>query len=317
MHAQRPAHVDTEKPQQTLLNEFGAELWNVKKLSEMPLPDMFEVHPSLNPFWKPYLGSFTAMLGFSNAGKSRFMSWFTTEMARRYNHRTILFSAEMNGKYLADDLLMFARGHDITKNVAAVTMAAQSERPQNVEWCLDTVKGLIRRGGKPHWVIIDPYNQYELRSGKMSQEAAQQEDLKRINQFAVETGIGVIVVHHPTKQAFDEEGLQRAISPAFFAGSMHWNNKPDYCVGLSLDPVSMINTFYGMKIRYRGKGMRTGYVKLTSNEYGYHEFQKDEQVKVDTTSNVVYSAMSNGASIKDIIRASDNERKKERGELPF
>lgn len=188
--------------------------------------------------------------GIPGHGKTEFVDACIVDLARLYQHETIICGFEQTPE---EHIIKLARkliGLDVTcpswfvdKNMSKLQAAYEyivsrikhinvEEMGGNIDLILDAAAQRIAQsraqGGDPRYVVIDPFNMLSLKS-KASGHEKIEEILRRITQFSHQMKVLVILVAHPFKMKKDEKtGLYDVPdfysvkgSSAFFEMSYH------------------------------------------------------------------------------------------------
>jgi len=196
---------------------------NYTQMMEFELPRRFRTLPCLDGVFEPEEGMMCVVVGTPGAGKTRFSTHIVAELARKYGHSALVASPEMNPRVFGNTLRQYMAAHKCTKAGKQIALL-RNDQQMTVQAVLKYVEA-EQPGIK--WLVLDPYNQFETDDGKKSVERRQMEDLGAIGRFKDKTGIGVIIVAHPTKAVMGENGRVREPTAYDISGSAHFYNRSD------------------------------------------------------------------------------------------
>jgi len=229
----------------------------------------FDSHISFFP------GQLTVVTGVSGHGKSTFVDNLMVNLALQGDYKWGLFSPEntesayhavrllrqytKKGFFHFDDNRMSKAELDSAKEFLAEYFFFIKPRPTeyHIESITERAKYLVKKHGI-NGMVVDPFNRIELklRRGE-SETVAISRFLSHLQYLAMQLGIHIILIAHPTKVPKLEDGVNDRIPTANdIAGSVHFKNVPDniFSVYLKRDITtgqSVQNFIYVQKIKHQ------------------------------------------------------------------
>jgi twinkle protein len=243
-----------------------AEPWPIKSLFSVAtfsdeVFELFESGPErllstgwseLDPFYKLREGDLTVVTGLPGAGKSEFFDALAMNLAKNHDWKFALCSFEntptehiakllekhVEAPFFEGPVRRMEReevqpGLDWL-NERFFFLRADDETP-SFEWILETARMAVARHGI-RGLIIDPYNEIEhKRPPGMTETEYVSQMLSKVKRFAVNAGVHVWFVAHPTKIRRDRNGILPNPSLHDISGSANWSNKADIGVVVHRD----------------------------------------------------------------------------------
>jgi twinkle protein len=251
------------------------------------------VHPGwdkLNEFYRPRLGSWTAVIAMPGSGKTAWMAALMVNLAARHNWKFAVFPAENlpaaeYASMLAEIYIGLPFSKGPTERMGRADLSEALDwlqdhfvilNPVDAERDLDSLISIgkaycFRRG--INGFVIDPWNELDhLQPPHQTETQYVAQSLIRIRQFAKSYNVHVWVVVHPTKLAKDKEGNYPVPTLYDASGSAHWRNKCDYGISLyrHFDDDAKPTEVHIQKVRWKwcGKlGMAELYFDKLSGRY--------------------------------------------------
>lgn len=211
------------------------------------------VHPgwdSLEEFYRPVLGQWTAVIAIPGSGKTSWMAALMVNLAIRHGWKFAVFPAEnLPAEEYASMLaeiftgMPFNRGPNerMSREELSAALDWLQEHfiilnPNDDELDLDSLLSIakaycLRRG--INGFVIDPWNELDHKQPAHQTETQYvAQSLIKVRRFAKTYNCHVWIVVHPTKLAKDKEGNYPVPTLYDAAGSANWRNKADF--GLSI-----------------------------------------------------------------------------------
>lgn len=198
------------------------------EMGEYKLPKRYVFNSDLRDVFEFEDQMLMIVVGTPGAGKTRFTLHALCDMARRYQHPSLIASPEMHPRIVYNVIEQYCRAHKDDSPKRLVKLLTADGR-MTVRDTLDyaaRVQGL-------RWLALDPYNQFEVNDPKISTERKQMEDLGYIGWWKHQHDTGVILVTHPTKAVLGDNGKVREPTAYDIAGSAHFYNRADKIAALS------------------------------------------------------------------------------------
>ena len=218
-------------------------------------------------------GQMTVVTGAPNMGKSEFVDYLVTSLARRHNWKFTLCSFEnpvplhvtkLMEKFVG---LSFAFRKDPAHRMQraefeeAMGLTDQYFSFLNVMQVDVTIQGIlskltevVRRTGIKG-VVIDPWNYIEHKVPQGYTETQYiSEALTLIREFAVRCDVHVFIVAHPRKLAKERDGKYPPATMYDISGSAHFFNKTDNGMSIHRDFETGVVTAYVQKVRFSWLG---------------------------------------------------------------
>jgi len=173
----------------------------------------------------------------------------------------------MHPRIFGNIIDQYCRAEESRKAAERVALLRNDEG-MTVEAVLQYVENDERMRKNLKWLCLDPYNQFETDSSSISVERKQGQDLKRISRFKDVTGIGVVLVCHPTKAVMGEEGKIREPTAYDVSGSAHFYNRGDQNLCITRHRLSEKVKLTVQKIRNETEFLTIGHVWMEIGPYG-------------------------------------------------
>ncbi|MES3017902.1 MAG: CHC2 zinc finger domain-containing protein [Bacteroidota bacterium] len=230
-------------------------------------------------------GTMTIITGAPSSGKSEFLDYIVTRLARRHGWKFAVCSMEnptaihvtkfmekfigkafdfrknpdhrMNKEEFEDAILM-TDDHFCFVNTSQVDVS--------VEGLIDKLTEVVKKKGIKG-VLLDPWNQIEHKIPQGFTETQYiSQSLSLLREFATKTDVHLFIVAHPTKLKKDPSGQYPVATLYDCAGSAHFFNKTDNGLSVYRDNAKGIVTVYSQKIRFSFHGS-VGYASFTFDTY--------------------------------------------------
>jgi twinkle protein len=217
-------------------------------------------------------GQLTVVTGSPGSGKSEFIDYISTQLARNHNWKFAVCSFENPADYHVTKLmekfvgLSFAHRRDpshrmnkaefeeaifLTDKYFSFINILQVE--VSIQGILNKVRELVLRNGVKG-VIIDPWNYIEHKVPPGYTETQYiSESLTMITEFAKRNDVHIFLVAHPRKLVKDK-GHYPIATMYDIAGSAHFFNKTDNGLSIHRDFDTGIVTAYVQKVRFSWLG---------------------------------------------------------------
>ena len=228
-------------------------------------------------------GQVTIVTGAPNSGKSEFLDWIITQLAKRHNWKFSLCSFEnpisihvtklmqkFIGKafdfrkdpYNRMDQDEFEESIIMTDNYFNFINIAQVE--VTVTGLLNKLREVVLKTGIKG-VVIDPWNYLEHKIPHGYTETQYiSESLTLIKEFAVKNDVHIFIVAHPKKMTPDlKTGKSPVVTMYDIAGSAHFFNKADN--GISVHRTEQVDV-YIQKVRFEWLG-KQGFVSFSYDTF--------------------------------------------------
>jgi twinkle protein len=230
-------------------------------------------------------GQFTIVTGSPGSGKSEFIDYLTTSLARKHNWKFAVCSFENPVSIHVTKLMEKFTGlsFDFRKDPKHRIQTADFEEAigltdmyfnfVNIAQIDVTIQGILAKlkevvlktGVKG--IVIDPWNyiEHKIPSG-YSETQYISEALTLIREFVVQTGTHLFLVAHPKKLQKDSSGQYPPASLYDISGSAHFFNKTDNGISVYRDHVKGKVDVYVQKIRFHWLG-KLGYTSYNFDTY--------------------------------------------------
>ena len=226
-------------------------------------------------------GLVTIVTGAPGSGKSEFIDYIITSLARFHNWKFSVCSFENPTAIHVTKLMekFIGKSFNFRKDLNHRINKAEFEESIlltddyfsfiNIAQIDVTIQGIIEKlievvkktGVKG--IVIDPWNYIEHKIPQGYSETQYiSEALTLIKEFAVKTDTHVFIVAHPKKLQKDQSGQYPPATLYDIAGSAHFFNKADNGLSIHRDSNKGIVTVYCQKVRFSFHG-RIGYTSFT------------------------------------------------------
>lgn len=222
-------------------------------------------------------GQMTVVTGSPNMGKSEFVDYLVTALARRHDWKFTLCSFENPVGFHMTKLMEkfigksfnFRKDHEHRMNKEefeqAISLTDQYFTFLNILQVDVSIQGIIskltevvkRTGIKG--VVIDPWNYIEHKIPHGYTETQYiSESLTLLKEFALRCDVHLFIVAHPRKLQKDNKGKYPPATMYDIAGSAHFFNKTDNGISVHRDFETGVVTVYVQKVRFSWLG-KTGF----------------------------------------------------------
>lgn len=217
-------------------------------------------------------GQLTVVTGSPGSGKSEFIDYISTKLARNHNWKFAVCSFEnpadihitklmekfigLSFNHRKDvsqrmDKAQFEEGIFLTDKYFSFINILQIE--VTIQSILDKIRELVLRNGVKG-VVIDPWNYIEHKVPPGYSETQYiSEALTLITEFAKRNDVHIFLVAHP-KKLVKEKGQYPIATMYDIAGSAHFFNKTDNGLSIHRDFSTNIVTAYVQKVRFSWLG---------------------------------------------------------------
>lgn len=224
-------------------------------------------------------GQMTVVTGTPNSGKSEFIDYIVTSLARRHNWKFTVCSFENPTAIHVTKLMEKFVGLSFNFRKDHSHRMQQQEFEEaiyltdtyfsflNIQQADITINGMITKltevvlktGIKG--VVIDPWNyiEHKIPAGYTETQYIS-EALTLIKEFSVRTDTHVFIVAHPKKMVKDNTGQYPPATMYDIAGSAHFFNKTDNGISIHRDFKNDTVTVYTQKVRFSWLG-KIGYTQ--------------------------------------------------------
>jgi len=224
-------------------------------------------------------GQMTVVTGTPNSGKSEFIDYIVTSLARRHNWKFTVCSFENPTSIHVTKLMEKFVGLSFNFRKDPSHRMQQQEFEEaiyltdmyfsflNIQQADITVQGIITKlkevvlktGIKG--VVIDPWNYIEHKIPPGYTETQYiSEALTLFKEFALKTDIHLFIVAHPKKMVKDNTGQYPPATMYDIAGSAHFFNKTDNGISIHRNFTDDTVTVYTQKVRFSWLG-KIGYTR--------------------------------------------------------
>jgi twinkle protein len=275
--------------------------------------------PGLDDYISFMPGQYTTITGIPGSGKSEFTDWMMCKLAERHEWGWAVCSFENQPAAVHVSKLIekfagksFAFRKDLSKRVSqdemefGVYMVSKwfhflnlSQVDLTLDGILDKTRELVLRKGVKG-LIIDPWNYIEHKVPEGYTETQYiSECLTLIRTFALQYGVHIFLIAHPTKIQKDLAGNYNVPTLYNISGSAHFFNKTDNGLTIYRDYVKGIVTVYIQKIRFSWLG-KIGFTSFRYDTEIRQYIPLDEPQKTD-------SPAGSWTPIKSLPYADDKE----------
>lgn len=232
-------------------------------------------------------GQMTVITGIPNSGKSEFIDWLCTSLARNHNWKFAILSFENPAAIHVTKLMekfiglsfnfrkdpnhrmtrqQFEEGIYLTDLYFSFIDITQTD--VTIEGILSKCKELILRTGIKG-IIIDPWNYIEHKIPPGYTETQYiSEALSLIKDFALRNDVHIFIIAHPKKMQKDQRGKYPVPTMYDISGSAHFFNKTDNGISVHRDFENNIVDIHIQKVRFSWLG------KLGFATYSYDTFTR-------------------------------------------
>ena len=230
-------------------------------------------------------GQMTVVTGTPNSGKSEFIDYIVTSLARRHNWKFTVCSFENPTAIHVTKLMEKFVGLSFNFRKDQSHRMQQQEFEEaiyltdtyfsflNIQQADITIQGMITKltevvlktGIKG--VVIDPWNyvEHKIPAGYTETQYIS-EALTLVKEFAVKTDTHVFIVAHPKKMVKDNTGQYPPATMYDIAGSAHFFNKTDNGISIHRDFKNDTVTVYTQKVRFSWLG-KIGYTQYSFDTF--------------------------------------------------
>lgn len=232
-------------------------------------------------------GQMTVITGIPNSGKSEFVDWLCTSLARNHNWKFAILSFENPAAIHVTKLMekfiglsfnfrkdpnhrmtrqQFEEGIYLTDLYFSFIDITQTD--VTIEGILSKCKELILRTGIKG-IIIDPWNyiEHKIPIGYTETQYIS-EALSLIKDFALRNDVHIFIIAHPKKMQKDQRGKYPVPTMYDISGSAHFFNKTDNGISVHRDFENNIVDIHIQKVRFSWLG------KLGFATYSYDTFTR-------------------------------------------
>lgn len=219
-------------------------------------------------------GQMTVVTGSPGSGKSEFIDWVSTSLARNHNWKFAVCSFENPAAIHVTKLMekfiglsfnfrkdpqhrmtkeQFEQGIGLTDLYFSFVDIAQTD--VTIEGILDKCRELVLRTGIKG-VIIDPWNyiEHKIPDGYTETQYIS-EALSKIREFSIRSDVHVFIVAHPRKLQKDHKTNKYPIATLYdVSGSAHFFNKTDNGISIHRDFENNVVDIYVQKVRFSWLG---------------------------------------------------------------
>lgn len=232
-------------------------------------------------------GQMTVVTGTPNSGKSEFIDYITTSLARKHNWKFALCSFENPASIHVTKLMEkfvglsfnfrkdpahrmnmdeFKEAIGLTDQYFSFINIAQVD--VTVQGILDKLKEVVLKTGVKG-IVIDPWNYIEHKIPPGYSETQYiSECLTLIKEFTIQTDTHVFIVAHPKKLVKDHKGQYPPATMYDISGSAHFFNKTDNGISVHRDFTDNSVNVYVQKVRFSWLG------KIGYTSYNYDTFTR-------------------------------------------
>jgi twinkle protein len=233
-------------------------------------------------------GQFTTVTGSPGSGKSEFIDYISTHLARNHGWKFAVCSFEnpadihvtklmekfmgLSFNFRKDPYHRMSRSH-FEQGVSLVDKYFQfiniQQAEVTIQGILSKLRELVLRTGIKG-AIIDPWNYIEHKVPNGYTETQYiSEALTLIKEFVVKNDIHLFLVAHPKKLMKDPKTKQYPVATMYdISGSAHFFNKTDNGISIHRDFSNNSVTVYVQKVRFSWLG------KLGYSIYGFDTFTR-------------------------------------------
>jgi len=220
-------------------------------------------------------GQMTVLTGSPGSGKSEFLDWLTTSLAKKHNWKFAVLSFENPAAIHVTKLMekfiglsfshrkdhnhrmdnnQFKEGVGLTDLYFSFIDIEQCE--VDIQSILSKCKELVLRLGVKG-IVIDPWNyiEHKVPAGYTETQYIS-EALSLVKEFAIKTNTHVFIVAHPRKLMKDQKTGQYPVATMYdVSGSAHFFNKTDNGLSIHRDFSNGVVDVYIQKVRFSWQGM--------------------------------------------------------------
>lgn len=232
-------------------------------------------------------GQMTVITGTPNSGKSEFIDYITTSLARRHKWKFALCSFENPAAIHVTKLMekFIGLSFNFRKDPAhrmnqdefndAIGLTDQyfsfiniAQVDVTVQGLIDKLKEVVLKTGVKG-IVIDPWNYVEHKVPPGYSETQYiSECLTLIKEFTLKTDTHVFIVAHPKKLQKDHTGQYPPATMYDISGSAHFFNKTDNGISVHRDFKDNSVNVYVQKVRFSWLG------KIGYTSYNYDTFTR-------------------------------------------
>jgi len=218
-------------------------------------------------------GMVTMVTGAPSSGKSEFLDYIITRLARKHDWKfsvcsfenpTAIHVTKLMEKFIGKSF-NFRKDHNhrinedefkesiiLTDNYFSFIHTGQVD--VTIQGLLHKLTEVVKKKGVKG-VVIDPWNyiEHKIPNGYTETQYIS-ESLSLIREFAIRTDTHVFIVAHPRKLQKDHTGQYPIATLYDIAGSAHFFNKTDNGLSIHRDHIKGIVTVYCQKIRFSFHG---------------------------------------------------------------
>lgn len=228
-------------------------------------------------------GQMTVVTGSPGSGKSEFIDWITTALARNHSWKFAVCSFENPAAIHVTKLMekFIGLSFAFRKDPAHRMNRSEFERAigltdmyfsfvdiskidVTIESILSKCKELVLRTGVKG-IVIDPWNyiEHKIPAGYTETQYVS-EVLTRIKDFSIRTDTHIFLVAHPRKLQKDNKGQYPVATMYDISGSAHFFNKTDNGISVHRDFTTDNVDVYIQKVRFSWQG-QIGFVSYNFN----------------------------------------------------
>ena len=218
-------------------------------------------------------GQVTVVTGVPGSGKSEFIDWVCTSLARNHNWKFTILSFENPAAIHVTKLMEkfiglsfnfrknpqhrmnrdeFEEGIRLTDRYFSFIDITQTD--VTIEGILSKCRELVLRTGIKG-IIIDPWNyiEHKIPAGYTETQYIS-EALSLIKDFAIRNDVHVFVIAHPKKMQKDQKGNHLIPTMYDISGSAHFFNKADNGISVHRDYEKNLVDIHIQKVRFSWLG---------------------------------------------------------------
>jgi len=219
-------------------------------------------------------GQLTVITGSPGSGKSEFLDWITTSLARRHSWKFAILSFENPAPIHVTKIMEKFIGLSFHKRVDPENRMNQTQFEEaigltdlyfyfidikqievTIHGILDKCRELVLRTGIKG-VVIDPWNYIEHKVPNGYTETQYiSECLSLIKEFAIRNDVHMFLIAHPRKLQKDQKTGKYPIATMYdISGSAHFFNKTDNGISIHRDFETKVVDVYIQKVRFSWLG---------------------------------------------------------------
>ena len=204
--------------------------------------------------------------GIPGSGKSEFIDEIAERLNMRYGWRFAFFSPENAPlEYHAAKLIEKFTGKKFDRmSYSPQEYREAKERLQadfsfiypedfRLDTILEKAKFLVRKRGIK-CLVIDPFNRLEDEQGSLNETRYISHVLDKIQNFAQQNDVLVILMAHPTKQPRNKDGVIEAPTLYDISGSANFYNKADFGIVVHRNRVDGTVEVHVQKVKFKHLG---------------------------------------------------------------